>query len=120
MVIAAYAALSLLGTRDLLQYDAAFWRALHDLRSRGVAVSDLDVGYVANGWLQYADPEHAHRDASGRIEIPYLNSDVELPYRVSDDVPAGWIELASHGYRRWLGPPFVARSGAIHAVRRPQ
>ena len=48
---------SVAATRDHVRYNAALWGAVDRLLKRGVPASDLNGGYVVNGWLQYA---HLH------------------------------------------------------------
>ncbi len=103
-----------IGVRDHLVYNEAVWTAVARLRERGVRDGDIDGGYMVNGWLQYAHPEHAKKDPNGKIVVNYVNaSDLRLPYQISNRPLEGWITLEALPYRRWLG-----RSGAIYVLRR--
>ena len=77
-----YAAISLAGTHDHLEYNRALWRGVDDLRARGVPVALIDGGYVVNGRLQYLHPDQANRGSDGRIAIPGVNESVNLKYRL--------------------------------------
>jgi len=47
-----YGAVSMLGTRDHLAYNAAVWSGMAALQAQGVPAAELKGGYVVNGWLQ--------------------------------------------------------------------
>jgi hypothetical protein len=113
-LIAVFALVSSVGMYDHLQLNRALWRAVSELRGRGVPDDEIDAGYVVNGWLQCAHPEHAPRDARGNPFVPMLTtSSGMLPYEVSVRPLPGWKTLDVIPYRRWLGP-----SGAIWVLRR--
>jgi hypothetical protein len=102
--ICAYAAVAVSGTHDHLEYTGAVWKAVGDLRAEGVAVSEIDGGYVVNGWLQYLHPEDAYRDPSGRILVPMVNDVADLPYTVADrPMPYNTI-VRTYPYDGWLRP----------------
>ena len=69
-LVVAMGLVALVGVRDHLAYNRALWVAVQHLRSIGIKPADFDGGYVVNGWLQYAHPEHARRDASGAVQVP--------------------------------------------------
>jgi hypothetical protein len=82
-----------------------------ELRRRGVSASRIDGGYVVNGWLQYAHPEHAARDVDGAVAVPFVNVRGTLRYQVSNSPVPGSRVVATVPYVRWLG-----RSGKIYVV----
>jgi hypothetical protein len=45
-----------------------------------LSLATTDGGYVVNGWLQYAHPEHAHLDSEG-VSVPWVNGGESLPCR---------------------------------------
>jgi len=105
VLLTGFGALSLIGVRDHLAYNAALWQAVAEARQMGAKDSEIDGGYMVNGWLQYAHPENAHREKDGHILIPWLNAeDLVLPYRISNREEPGWKVLKSIPYRRWLSP----------------
>jgi hypothetical protein len=112
--LALVAAMGGVGVRDHLRYNAALWRAAEALRDSGVPVSQIDAGYVVNGWWQYADPPNAPRNAEGKLVVRWVNSMIELSYRVSGEVPEAWTVLEAFDYDRWLGP-----DGRIYVLKRP-
>ena len=105
--------LSLVGIRDHLSYNRALWRAVDVLRRSRAPRSETNGGYVVNGWLQYAHPEHAHRDSEGRVSVPWVNSGESLPYRIANAAPPGWDEIGRVPYMRWL-----ASSGSLFVLHR--
>jgi hypothetical protein len=110
-VLALSGLYSVVGVRDHLAYNAAVWHAVDELRRRGVSASRIDGGYVVNGWLQYAHPEHAARDADGAVAVPFVNVRGTLRYQVSNSPVPGSTVVATVPYVRWLG-----RSGKIYVV----
>ncbi len=105
--IGLFAIVTAVGLRDHQSYNAALWQAVDELRAQGVANADIDGGYVVNGWLQYARPDQAHRDAAGRIAIPWLNEVSEvviLPYLIADLPRDDRPTLRTFDYDRILGP----------------
>jgi dolichyl-phosphate-mannose-protein mannosyltransferase len=104
VLLALFGGVSIVGVRDHLQYNQALWRAVDVLRQRGVPDSDIDGGYVVNGWLHYAHPDNAPRDEQGNILVPglttkrhplrYLIANLPLPY---------WRVVTTIAYRRWWG-----------------
>ena len=71
-IIAMFGALSLVGMRDHLGYSRALWQAVQELHARGAADSEIDGGYVVNGWpalrasrarrTRYGRPHHRSHD----------------------------------------------------------
>jgi hypothetical protein len=105
--LVVYAAVSVAGTHDHLEYNRALWAAVDSLRSEGVPSGAIDAGYVVNGWLQYTYPQEAHRDADGAISIPMVNTAARLPYVVSHRVRPGTATLRTVPYSGWLYPDGV-------------
>jgi Dolichyl-phosphate-mannose-protein mannosyltransferase len=111
--VALLAATSVVGTWDHLQYSRALWDAVGWARRAGIADGAIDGGYVVNGWLQYAHPEHAQRAADGDVRVPSVNGGEPPRYRIGNDVPSGTRVLHTVTYRRILAP-----SGSIYVVDR--
>jgi hypothetical protein len=116
LALAVMAAWSTVGLRDHLAFNGALWQAVAALQARGVDGRDIDGGYLVNGWLQYAHPEHAPRDASGAPFIPGMTSSDtgRLPYLISAAPLREWAVVTTVPYQRWLAP-----SGVIWVLRRP-
>jgi hypothetical protein len=113
-VLGVFAVVSLLGVRDHLAYNAALWRGVALLHDQGVRDADIDGGYVVDGWLQFARPEHAPRDADDHPFFPWLTARGGLlPYQIANRPLPEWLVLDEIPYRRWLG-----RSGAIYVLAR--
>jgi hypothetical protein len=115
MIAAAFvglmAAVSLVGTRDHLTFNNALWQAVAWLRQEGIPISQIDGGYIVNGWLQYAHPQNAPRDQQGKVSVPMIHTKGTLRYRISNIPLMGWRVLRIIPYQRWMG-----RSGAIYIL----
>jgi hypothetical protein len=111
--ILMFGGVSLVGVRDHLQYNQALWKAVDILRQRGVPDADIDGGYIVNGWLHYAHPENAPRDAQGNILVPWLTTTSSLRYQIANIPLPGWQLVYTLPYHRWLG-----RSGTICILER--
>lgn len=111
--VVVFIAISGLGTWDHLQYSRALWQAVAWAGQAGIENRQLDGGYVVNGWLQYAHPEHANRASNGDVLVPSVNSRQSLRYGIVKRVPPGARVLHAVAYRR-----IVAPSGRIHVVDR--
>jgi hypothetical protein len=83
VALSIFAMVGVVAVRDRLNAESAIWAAVNDLRQAGVPVSEIDAGYVVNGWLQYAHPEQAHRDASGNVNVPFVNGGAVVPWVVA-------------------------------------
>src|SRR5262249_14981271 len=104
-LIALFAAVSCVGLRDHLAINGALWQAVEELEARGIPPEQIDGGYIVNGWLQYAHPEHAPRDVQGKLVVPQVTIPAfPLRYVVSHERLAGWPVLGTVSYRRWLAP----------------
>jgi hypothetical protein len=112
-LIVAMGLLSLVGVRDHLAYNRALWDAVQHLWASGVKPADFDGGYVVNGWLQYAHPEHARRDPAGSAQVSNVNTRTRTDYRISNHAPEGWRIVSSFAYTRWAG-----RSGRVYVLER--
>ena len=99
------ALISCAGIRDHLSYNRALWRAVATLQRAGVPARDISGGWMVDGWLQYAHPEQAYRNAQGSIDVPWVNGSAQRPYLIANGLSDGWQILESFEYGRWLGPP---------------
>jgi hypothetical protein len=115
VTLAAIAMLALVtgfAMRDHLSYNAALWDAVEVLERSGVPDRDINGGYMVNGWLQYAHPERAHRNTEGQLDVPWVTSKSDRPYKIANRVSPGWREVTRFPYERWLG-----ESGHIYALQ---
>jgi hypothetical protein len=108
-----FGAISMLGMRDHLAYNRELWQTVRDLHEQGIDPSRIDGGYVINGWFQYAHPEHAPRDASGQIFVPWLTNGTEMPWTISNKPREGYNVISEHAVKRWIGPDVT-----IYVLRR--
>jgi Dolichyl-phosphate-mannose-protein mannosyltransferase len=109
--VGLFAVVSTAGTWDHLQYSRALWEAVDWARRAGIEARDLDGGYVVNGWLHYAHPEHAARAPNGDVDVLWVNGGGATRYRISKQVPPGARALHAVRYERILAP-----SGSLHVV----
>ena len=123
IVLGLYAGFGLVGLRDRTQAQHAIWSAVDDLRQSGVPVSQIDAGYVVNGWLQYAHPEQANRDESGKVAVPGVNDAPLLPWVVAaTHLPNTAIIREYRFGRTWRTPGSVfvlKRTSAIASAAMP-
>jgi 4-amino-4-deoxy-L-arabinose transferase-like glycosyltransferase len=109
--IAMLALITGFAMRDHLSYNAALWNAVEVLERSGVPERDINGGYMVNGWLQYAHPERAHRNTDGQLDVPWVTTKSDRPYKIANRVSPGWREVTRFPYQRWLG-----ESGHIYAL----
>src|ERR1019366_5186066 len=112
-LICVFAAHSLVGTRDDLEYNRALWSAVDYLRQNRVPDSEIGGSYMIQGWLQYAHPENARHDADGRTQVVGFTAKGELRYAVKNAPIPGFRTMKEIPYRQWL-----AQSGSVYAVER--
>jgi hypothetical protein len=112
-LLAVFATVCFAGLRDHLRYNAALWSAVNDLHSQGVPASQINGGYIVNGWFQYAHPENAPRDDQENIQVIGVNASGSLDFEIANQVSQGSSILAEIPYQRWWG-----RSGRIYVLRR--
>jgi Dolichyl-phosphate-mannose-protein mannosyltransferase len=111
--VALLAAISVVGTWDHLQYSRALWDAVGWARRAGIEDGEIDGGYIVNGWLQYAHPEHATHAPDGDVKVRDVNGGERPRYRIGNDVLHGTRVLHTVPYRRLLAP-----SGNIYIIDR--
>jgi hypothetical protein len=119
-LVLAIGLISLIGVRDHLAYNRALWKAVEHLQAMGIKPADFDGGYVVNGWLQWAHPEHARRNEAGSVEVPGVNVKARTPFLISNQatptwqVNSPWEVVESFPYTRWAG-----RSGRVYVLKDP-
>jgi hypothetical protein len=113
MLVGLLATVSMTGVRDHLAYNAATWQGIEELRRIGARDTEINGGYVVNGWLQSTHPDSAPRNVRGRILAPWYVPEEEAAFRyeVSNSPQPGRRVLKTIPYTRWLG-----RSGSIYLL----
>jgi hypothetical protein len=119
--VAAFAAISFVGTWDHLRYSEAMWAAFDWLQRRGAEAREIDGGYVVNGWLQYAHPENANRAPNGDVLVPEVNVHQALRYTIRNLPVADGRVLHSVAYRRLFSPSgriYISEQAELENQRR--
>jgi hypothetical protein len=110
IVLAAWAVISVTGTRDVLTTNAIAARFVRDLEAQGVRPIDVDAGYTLNGWRLYVHPENLPPGADPHTDVPFVSTDEPSPYRIvtipvpghdvvrSEKLPAAWWQVTDHIY----------------------
>jgi hypothetical protein len=112
--LAIMAGVSTAGVLGEQRYTRAVWQAVQVLRQAGAKDVEIDGGYTVNGWLQWAHPDRARRDADGNVVVIGINATGESRYTVSHTRPAGSRELARFSVNSWIGP-----AHDVYAVEKP-
>jgi hypothetical protein len=110
--VIAFGIVGIVSLQDQRAYDHALWSAVARLRSAGVPVAEIDGGYTVNAWLQYLNPDQAHRAPDGRIAIPLFNDDVRLRYTISNSPLPDTAVVETVPFAGWW------RSGQLYVLRR--
>lgn len=87
--LAAWAAVDVTGTRDMLAVYRAAAAAVADLQSSGVPAWEIDAGYTLNGWRLYAHPEALPPGADRRRDVPFVTSTATTAYSLANVLPEG-------------------------------
>jgi len=104
---------SMIGVRDHLAYNRALWTAVSRLHERGVKDSDIDGGYMVNGWLQYSHPQNAKQGKDGGVIVNWVTTaNNDAPYQISSRPLKERRTVDVIQYQRWLG-----RSRAIYILQ---
>ena len=106
------ALVSAAGVRDEVRSNAALWAAVEALERVGVPRSQVNGGYVVNGWRRYTQSGTPHAMPGATWMCRWCNGAATLPYAVGHSAPEGWIVLERFAYRRVMGP-----SGSVSALR---
>ncbi len=106
LLVAALGAISLIGTRDHLEYNRTLWAAVDYLRRNGAPDSEIGGSYMINGWLQFAHPENGTiRGNNGELEIPWVTTKARLRYEISNAAAPGNLVIKTLPYTQWVGRP---------------
>jgi hypothetical protein len=103
---------SMTGTWDALRFNQACLDAFRRLRERGIPAAEIDAGYSLTGWTLYAHPENLPPGIDARTDAPWITSDRELTYVISNSPLPGHkvVEEAS-----WAGLPW-AQSNRLYVL----
>lgn len=104
--IAIFAAVAVVGTRDALRFNQSLHDSWQSLVNSGVPASDIDAGYVWNGWWLYAHPENL---AAGQTvqDVPWITTGRRSTYILSKSELTGYDvvrEVAWTDDAGWPGP----------------
>jgi hypothetical protein len=107
--IVIFAAVAVVGTRDALRFNQSLHDSWQSLVDSGVPPSDIDAGYVWNGWWLYAHPENL---AEGQTvqDVPWITTGRRSTYILSKSVLTGYDvirEVAWTDDAPWPGPDRV-------------
>ena len=117
--LALFAAVAVVGTRDALRFNQSLhdsWRSLVD---SGIPSSDIDAGYVWNGWWLYAHPENLAKGQTVQ-DVPWITTGRRSTYILSTSVLTGYDvvrEVAWTDDSPWPGPDrflILKRQAASH------
>lgn len=90
---------SISGTWDALRFNEACREAFDYLRAAGVPAAEIDAGYSLNGWVLYAHPENLPPGAHPTEDVPWVTSQTELPYAISNTPFPGYDILKEVSWR---------------------
>ena len=118
IVVAAFAVVSIIGTRDYLIYMSSVWRLAREATSAGVAIDRLDAG---SGWDGYHLYEYSrdHRVKTRTPQPPWWISFyapvTDSSYVVSGTPRKGYLVIRRQEYSSWLTPERTW----LYLLRRP-
>ena len=69
--LAIFAAVAVVGTRDALRFNQSLHDSWQSLVDSGIPSSDIDAGYVWNGWWLYAHPENLAKGQTVQ-DVPWV------------------------------------------------
>jgi hypothetical protein len=95
LLLTFWCAVSITGTRDMLDVAQACTAARHRLEASGVAPSEIDSGYPGNGWRLYAHPENLAPGADREYDVPVVTSRTPSTYEISNTPVPGYEVLST-------------------------
>jgi len=117
--LAIFAAVAVVGTRDALRFNQSLHDSWQSLVDSGVPSSDIDAGYVWNGWWLYAHPENLAKGQTVQ-DVPWITTGRRSTYILSTSVLTGYDvvrEVAWTDDSPWPGPDrflILKRQAAPH------
>ena len=112
-VLAVFAAIALVGSRDAFRFNVAVREGWETLVNDGVAPSDIDAGYAWNGWTLYAHPENLANGLNAERDVPWVNSSRQTKFILSKTPEKGYdvVRVIAWTDLPWPGPDrlFVLR-----------
>ena len=81
-LLVVWAAVATSGTRDMLAFNEACAIAARQLEATGIPASEIDAGYVLNGWRLYAHPENLPPGADRKVDVPFVTSETVPRFRI--------------------------------------
>jgi hypothetical protein len=128
LVVAAFAAYAIAGTRDYLVYMDAVWSLARDANHSGIANTQLDAGAAWDGYHLYTyGLDHGittARTRNGPWWVTFYGKPTDSTYVVSAKPLSGYTVITSRDYVTWLPAKptrlyLLGRPGAAPANRRP-
>ena len=107
-LLLATLALSLLATRDFLDWNDARWQAFRALEAKGIGPEQVDGGYEYNGWYLY---RHGGAVLDSGKSWWWVKDD---EYLVASGPVPGYREIAAYPYRRLL----LGETGRVLVLQR--
>ena len=117
--LAIFAAVAVVGTRDALRFNQSLHDSWQSLVDSGIPSSDIDAGYVWNGWWLYAHPENLAKGQTVQ-DVPWITTGRRSTYILSKSVLTGYDvvrEVAWTDDSPWPGPDrflILKRQAASH------
>jgi hypothetical protein len=106
-------AIAISGTIDHFRFNGAVSQARTWLLHQHVAPSQIDAGYVLNGWWLYAHPENLSPGARPESDVTFVTTEINLPFKVANSpVPSYKIIRAFTWQSLW------AVSDTIYVLQR--
>ncbi len=101
-LLALLALVDVTGTRDMLAFARAVTSTAAELRAAGVPETELDAGYVENGWRLYAHPERLPAGKDPTLDVPHVTSKADgLPWVIANATLPGYRVERSVEFPTW-------------------
>jgi dolichyl-phosphate-mannose-protein mannosyltransferase len=119
IAIAIFAAVAVVGTRDALRFNQSLHDSWQSLVDSGVPPSDVDAGYVWNGWWLYAHPTNLAKGQTVQ-DVPWITTERRSTYVLSKSVLTGYDVVRAVAWTDdlpWPGPDqflILKRQAASH------
>jgi Dolichyl-phosphate-mannose-protein mannosyltransferase len=114
LLIGIFLAVSVGEVHDEAEYNRALWLGVDHLRALGIPVSQINGGYMVNGWLQYAHKGNSRANKKGELLVNWINDNSkDFDYQVSNAVDKGWVKMKEIPYSAWFGA-----SGHLYVLER--
>ena len=89
-LVALWAVVSVTGVRDTLAFNETVSAAVQTLEDSGVAASDIDAGWVSNGWRLYVHPEKLPVGSDRAWDVPFVTNTTPSLYLIANCPQPGY------------------------------